>query len=370
LDTRLVASSSVLISSPVCRVEPKQFVKLVENGAIRVIGREKWITSRVFRNYKHRWDGARWVPEIDEALKSIATDDQSAPLTERRVVLAEDEKGARWAKEHIEKNPELVESIYLAISATDAKDHFPPGVIDASLADANDPKEIVQNVVRSAYNHDAAIAQSGTRTPFLLAPKEAGFNQLLESVRAATDVEFPTGPDKIDDFDLTAFAELTSEVLKVLEHIEKSHRPKIDGFVASEGHALLADWMKRTVESLVRTKAGDVRGEVIARLRAEFDSGKLQDDWRDIFLKTESLIGSAGTGLSMVDLLVNELEIYGALGLAAGAYAISYGLAQKFGFAAIGYGGPQWAFIYAFGRRASARRKARLQQTLDLLGPE
>jgi hypothetical protein len=68
--------------------------------------------------------------------------------------------------------------------------------------------------------------------------------------------------------------------------------------------------------------------------------------------------------------MANELTVYGALGLATGAYAIGQGLAQKLGFASVEYDGPQWAFMYAFGRRATGRRAARLQQTLDLLTPD
>ena len=323
--------------------------------------------SRPFRD-NHRWPGARWVAQIDEALKSIATNDQSRPLPERRVVLAEKEGGECWAKGHIAQNPELVQSIYSAISAANAKDHFPPGVIETALSSADNEREIVQRVVRDAYNHDAAIAQSGTRTPFLLAPKETHFHKLLESVRASSDIEFPADEEALD-LEPTAYSELTSEVLGVLRHIDNSHRTKISKFVRSDGHKLLAKWMKGTVQSLARAEAQNVRGEVISRLRAEFDAGELKDGWQDIFAHHQSLIGSLGTSVGIAEALLDELTIYGALGLATGAYGIGHGLAQKLGLASVEYSGPQWAFMYAFGRPASGRRRVRLQQTLDLLVP-
>jgi len=54
----LWAPSSARIASPVCRLGPTEFVKLVERRTIRVIGREDWIMNRAFRD-GHRWLGAR-----------------------------------------------------------------------------------------------------------------------------------------------------------------------------------------------------------------------------------------------------------------------------------------------------------------------
>ncbi|GAB4086425.1 hypothetical protein GCM10028784_30550 [Myceligenerans cantabricum] len=364
----LWSPSSVQIESSACRLAPREFINLVEAGAIRVIGREDWILSRPFRN-NHRWAGARWVPEIDEALKSIATNDQLLPVHGRRVALAENEQGSAWADRHLEKNPILTDQIYSAITAPGATSHFPPGVTEKALAAAEDATSVVRRVVRDAYNHDAAIALSGTRTPFLLTPREARFHQLLESVRISSDTQFPpTQP--VDDLNPEAFSDLTAEVLKVLEHLETSGATKLSTFMRSGGQEQLARWMEVVCESLNRTDAKSVRGEVIARLRSEFDSGRLHDNWSDIFATHHSLVGSFGTGIGTAEAVASELSIYGALGLATGAYAIGHGLAQKLGYAEVDYSGPQWAFIYAFGRRASGRRKARMQQTLDLLTPD
>ena len=60
---------------------------------------------------------------------------------------------------------------------------------------------------------------------------------------------------------------------------------------------------------------------------------------------------SCSPGLAVNDAVVNEVSVYGALGLATSAYAVGHELAQK------------------LGRPASGRRKVRLQQTLDLLVP-
>jgi hypothetical protein len=140
--------------------------------------------------------------------------------------------------------------------------------------------------------------------------------------------------------------------------------------VRSGGHQLLATWMRHSCESIGRTSATNVRGEVIARLQREFESSRLENSWREVFGTSVSCVGSAGTAAGVTEAVVSELTVWGAVGLAAGGYSIGNGLAQRLGFASVGYTGPQWPFLYAFGRRASGRRHAQLAMTLDTLGPE
>src|SRR5262249_749028 len=151
---------------PTCRLETREFVNFVKQGTVRVIGRTDWIMSRAFRN-NHPYEGAKWVPEIDDALRSIATEDELRPFNSRRVVLAEDERGYAWADKHIEENPDIIGALYSAISAPNASEQFPVGVIETAMKSSVEAREVVRKVVRDAYNHDAAIAQSGTKTPFL-----------------------------------------------------------------------------------------------------------------------------------------------------------------------------------------------------------
>src|SRR5947199_5451206 len=106
----LWAQSSRLIESASCRLTNREYVKLIEDGQIRIIGREDWILSRPFRN-NHRWPGSRWVAEIDDAIKSIASDDQGLPLNQRRVALAGRERGDVWAAEYIANNPQVVDDV-------------------------------------------------------------------------------------------------------------------------------------------------------------------------------------------------------------------------------------------------------------------
>lgn len=363
----LWAPSSKLVSSPGCRLTEREFVTLVDRGTVRIIGRKRWLTDRASRD-SHPWEGASWTPLIDDAIRAIALQDAGMPENSRRVVIAEEERGDTWAPSHVGENPELVALIYEALLAPDATLHFPVGVVETATRYSGDPVGLAERIVRDAYNHDAAIAQSGTRTPFLLARRESRFNELLNSVREASDIQFKN-VGSTPELSRSDLAELTSEVLKILGHLENGRKNSVGRFVQSKEHHLLARWMKHSCESLGRTRAASTRGEVLARLRQEFENSRFENSLPELFMTRDSLIGSGGTTAGVAEAIASELTVYGAIGLAAGAYTIGKGLAQRLGLTAAPYTGPQWPFIYAFGKPASARRKARLEMTLDNLGP-
>ncbi|MET9226391.1 hypothetical protein [Lentzea sp. NPDC003310] len=362
----LWAPSSRLLGSPECRVTEREFVSLVERGTVRIIGREWWLTDRASRD-GHSWEGAAWTPPVDDAIRAMALQDAGLPRNSRRVLIAEDERGDTWGRAYVAQNPALAALLRDTLLAPNATHHFPVGVVEKAQRLSEDPVELAEQITRDAYNHDAAIAQAGSRTPFLLERRESRFNELLRSVRDASDVEFPA-PVPAAALSPSDMAELTSEVLKVLAHLENGSTTGVAKFVKGDGHRLLATWMRNSCESIGRTSATSVRGEVIARLQQEFESNRLENSWPRTFGTPDSMIGSIGTSAGVTEAVVSELTVYGAVGLAAGAYAIGKSLAQRLGYVAVPYAGPQWPFLYAFGRRASGRRHARLQLSLDNLG--
>jgi len=324
--------------------------------------------SRPFRN-NHNWPLAAWTPAIDDAIKSIATDDQSQPRNERRVLIEPNEIGAGLAPDHVAANPDQVQQIYASLTAADAHSNFPVGVVEKARRNAGNPTAVVTDIVRDAYNHDAALAAAFSRTPFMLAPREAAFNQLLEGVRATSPVQFPRigSPQALTPGEVS---ELTSEVLRVLDLLESSHdTPSLEGFMRSGGQRLLAEWMAQNCESLGRTGATSIQGEIAARLLQEFDQNRLDDDWSSIFVNLSSVTGGAGLAWGIADPLAQQqLDIYGGVGLALGLFPVGYQLAQKVGLVDNRYRGhTQWAFLYAFGNAPSRRGGKKLRKTLDRL---
>ena len=79
---------------------------------------------------------------------------------------------------------------------------------------------------------------------------------------------------------------------------------------------------------------------------------------------------AAGTAAGVLEVaLTQQTTIFGVIGLAAGAYEMGSGLLKKLGFASVEYSGPQWPFLYTFGAKASRRRRQKLRNVLDRLGP-
>ncbi len=125
----------------------------------------------------------------------------------------------------------------------------------------------------------------------------------------------------------------------------------------------------RSCDSLSRTQAGYVSGEVTARLLDQFNSGHLESDLRTLLGGSATAAGAVGLLSGIADPLNSHaLSVFAAVGLAAGAYPFGYALAQRMGLVKAGFTGPQWPFLYAVGKPSSARRREQLQATLDRLG--
>lgn len=361
---RLIATSSPLvlwgpasglILSKNCLVTGEDFVNLVDNGKIHVVGRHDWLMDRSFHD-GHPWGKeARWNASIDDSLRSMAKNDAAEPLLSRRVAVADAEDGEGQAATHLRDHPELIEVIHRALLSPTASQEFPAGVVETALRYGDAPEALAQKILRDAYNHEAAIKLSGAHVPFLLEPRESQFNRLVHSMVQGRMEQEPSTPAK-PTLSLQAKANLTDQVLVVLEQIE-TRRTDLRKFMSSDGHQLLTLWMSDMCEALATTRAGDVDGVILAKLQREFDTDKLADGWRELLLNPNSAIGLGGTAVATAETLMTQLTVFGAVGLAVGGYALAYNLAQGLGYVSAPYRGPEWAFIYSLGAPASGRRR-------------
>ncbi|GLZ34363.1 hypothetical protein Lesp02_65500 [Lentzea sp. NBRC 105346] len=353
----LWAPSSQLLHDPRCRITPEAFVRYVERGAVRIIGRENWLLDKEFRD-EHRWPGARWDHTVDAAIRSIALHDQSLPPSRRRVTIAPDEQGLTRATEHVEQHPEVIESLREAL--TTGANELPLGVVQHASRYLSDPRDLAINILRPAYNHLDAIAMSETRAPFFLSRKESRFHELLSTLQEPG----PAAPPKHHDAEV--LADLTVQVLDLMRHLDRLRESSLDGFVDGEGHELLTRWLSAVCEDVSRLPPDSVRGAVVRRLRDEFDRGRLRDGWRDIAGSLEGVVSGAGLTSAVTEVLVQQLGVFTAIGLATGAVTMAHGLMQKLGHAKVPYeGASQWPFLYAFGKPASGRRHAEVGRLLD-----
>ncbi len=354
----LWSPSGQLLESPRCRVTDADFVRYVERGQVRIVGREPWLLDRSFRD-AHPWPGSRWRTEVDDAVRAIALEDASLPAHRRRVLISPDEQGPLRAAEHVELHPEVVDTLHAALTGPTASS-FPVGVIEHARRFQDSPRALATDVLRHAYNHLDALALSGGEAPFYLSPRESRFHDLLSSLHGDAPRAAPAARDEV------LLTDLTEQVLDLLRRLEAAGGGGLAGFTLGEGHELLARWMAR-VCATVRSGAA-AEGVLLRTLQDDFDSGRLRNDWRDLVRGPEGLLTGGGLGLVAVEAAVQQVDVFVGLGLATGAIATARGFLQRLGHVAAPYeNASQWPFLYAFGRRASGKRRTALAQVLDLL---
>ncbi|WP_069165765.1 hypothetical protein [Nocardia altamirensis] len=358
--------SSRMIASIHCRIQPHNFLGLVDSGDIKIICREWWL-DRASRD-RHDWSGAKWTPGFDDALAKFATEDSPLPEEQRRVSIISGEGGDTWAPEYVERSPELADAIFRSLTASDAHLRYPRGVVEKADRHRADRRKFVATVVRDTYNHDAALADSGTKTPFLLAPKESAFQQLLEHVRAESPVEFPEYP-RVPSMTPSELAALTAEVLQVLRHLEDGRSTSVRQFMKHDGQQLIAAWMNQFCHDLEQAGGRFKAGDVVARLRRDFDNNVAEPAGE---IETPEVVGRiAELTLDAADMVGSDqlLQVFGGFGIAASALPLGTELARRVGLLPKRYEGPcKWAFAYAYGKvTASNARRRELRHTFDRL---
>ncbi|UGT63987.1 hypothetical protein [Nocardia asteroides] len=364
----LWAPSSMKIASSVCKLSPKQFVGLVDQGLIRIIGREEWITDKVKRNRyaAEKWSYAGWVPEIDDAILRIYREDEGEPEAKRRVAAVGAEGGRGWAETYAQSNPDIVDDLWGKLTGATRRIDFPVGVLEKVERAEGDRLQAVTWILRDAYNHDAALADSFTRTPFMLAPRESRFQTLMENIRTRTGIVFPTLPTSYSSNLMPEdLAELTAEIVRILRLLERDGNPKLNKFVKGEGHYLIATWMSLLIRDLHSLDPRSAREKVLGKLQAEFENNTLEERWVDILTSSPTIAGVLGLAADMPP----ELDAIALLGVATGVFGVGRDLARQLGLLEnTHHDRSKWLFLYMFGENPSRRRRGRVQFALDRLG--
>jgi len=185
----LWSPTSALLGSRDSQVSPKEFLKYVESGYIRVFGREWWLTSQTERN-KFEYKGAAWNENFDGRLLRMLKEDDGKPPQERRVVIAQAENGRTRAERLVDENPHHID--YWNNPANQKK--IPAGTLEAARRTAKgDPEVFAKAVLRDAWNHGEASRDAGAEVRFLLTLKDRQFLDVL--MRAATA---PEGANQTD----------------------------------------------------------------------------------------------------------------------------------------------------------------------------
>ncbi|MFG2817443.1 hypothetical protein [Streptomyces sp. NPDC048410] len=367
----LWAPSSVLIRQ-FSRITPKEFIRYVDQGFIRVIARDEWLRDQRFRD-AHPWPHASWDAEIDDALRSIMRNDEAQEESVRRVLSAPPAEGEAAAVRSLTLDPRQVAYWNKAFRSKDAERKIPVGILTAARRQADGGEfEIAKMILRAGYNHGAAFDLSGATLPLFLSPSDPRFIRLINHAPAAGEGPGGRPPASTAEPSQQRMAELAGQLIQVLHHLDIHAGPRsLDAFIAGEGRQELVAWINAVCEQYRYHPSRDIDGLVIRELREQLGRARLRGP-----LGRLSARGSLPTVVGVVDLVATAADFVhspgqslNTVGMAAGVFSVGNGLAQQMGWLPSTFDGPQWPFLYAYSSRAKKSRLRRMIYALSMYRP-
>lgn len=366
----LWAPSSAQLRAPSSGVGPRQFLDLLDKGYIRVMGRRQWLTDPRCRD-SPRWPGTVWDAEIDGEIRWRSGDEEGKPAAERRVVIAPEEEGYDWADNYLSQHPEESSRWYKRACRKDASQTIPGGTLEAVRELGTDHVAIARRILRDAYNHGRALLESRARVPILQSFTHRKFVEVLaqappteeETAAWHTRVSDTSRAPRLDDL-----SAMTGELVKILVALDLQGHPdpkRLDRFLHGSGHRDLVAWMSGMCNEYELHQPQVIDAFILDRLkqdlgRASFDSFvqglKRRGD--------DASVGAVGVVAGIVGLATGGVGWLPALGLGAAVYPVGKGLVRELGFIPAAFDGPQWPFLYTYGRAA---RKGQLEKVRDAL---
>jgi hypothetical protein len=379
----LWSPSSLILKSKDSGLSPEEFLRYLDMGEIRIFGRHRWINEPAWRN-KQPWAGAAWDDNIDGRIQKICAEDSSLPKAQRRVVVAPPEKGDVWAEQYLEQNPQQIKTWSNILKRASARQQIPGGSLEYALRNIDHPRTAVLRILRDACNHGQAIAFAEVDAPFLT---NGVHNKFLRTLAEAPvwhedDDEdllarLPDKPDATAEVD-TGLGHLLAQMSEILNQLNSSagaagDPQALDKFMRGTGRPELMQWMSSLCRLLARQKVKDLNGKLLAELQTQLDESRypgLLETW--LSRKDETAVGLVGLVSTIISTVTDPSgmaapDIASAgmiMGILASAYPMGKGLARQLGYAPAEFTGPQWPFLYTYGKRA---RKKQLQEISDAL---
>lgn len=246
-----------------CSISPEQFIKLVEDCHIHIIGREEWLTDKSFRN-KQKWPYAAWLDGFDDRLLAILRERESAPLHQRSVRIVEKEDGWDWAKDRM--SDRVVETVTQLIRER----KVPRGVMDKSLRELEqgNEREAVKVVLRDLRNHVRAITLAEAKVPFF-SRGDAEFFRLMEAEG--------TLPEIIKK-EMVVSSDMGRAIIDLIDRLTSTeHVTNLAGFIGTDLHRELASWFSRATDVAHNLLPQDFKQTLADRLLEHASRGKLSE---------------------------------------------------------------------------------------------
>lgn len=375
----LWAPSSVVLKSGESGISAATFLRYLESGKLRVLGRYEWLQDPRWRDTQ-RWPGTEWDEYIDGAIKAICNEDASKPLSDQRVVIAPPEGGWGWAATYLEANPGEIARWQQVLKSENKRKAIPLGTREAAMRDLDDPFKSAQRILRDAYNHGQAIVFSGADTPFLLQRTHREFLRILARAPASPGLPLvgagPVPQQAPPETLRLATADLAAQLLQILDELDvharsRGRKDSLDDFISGEGRQDLMRWMSRIFLFVKETDARNVSNLLVGQLKSDLSQGRFES-----FLKGfknrpgEESLAIVGVISAVLSLLPTPGNPETIAGVGAALYPVGKGLARQMGWASSRFNGPDWPFLYAYGTRPKRRQQSELQYVLEHMQQE
>jgi len=369
----LWAPSSVLLRTSGCRISPSQFLDYVNSGHIRIVARRKWLIDREARD-THRWDGARWDPQVDNEVRRVMEEDLGKERQLRRVVAADDERGLQLAEETVGADPDAVrewERLLSRENEQEAERVIPPGTLQtAREIGGDDIRRQVVIVLRDAFNHGLAMAESDASVPFLMRAADREFINRISAMHygpQGVNAPQPAITPRSQDSELAA---ITAQLVEVLRTIE-TDKTDIGRFIGTPEHAAMVAWVDAICERVkwggaTATNMTVAHGLVEELTRSGFPGLSLAELRRhaSIAEKLAAALGVVDIEYALSPLMHGSADLKALLGLIASVFPVGHGMLKRVGWVPGQFEGTQWPFLYA-GTEATRRSRDKMIKILS-----
>jgi hypothetical protein len=135
------------------------------------------------------------------------------------------------------------------------------------------------------------------------------------------------------------------------------------------GRPDLMQWMTRISAILRQVDPRNVNGLLLKQLKSDLGYGHFYNVFEELLTrKEESAIGAMGMLSTIIGLATDPIGLSALLGVAASAYPLGKGLIRQLGYAPATFSGPQWPFLYTYGKQPKRRQLKQVRYVLDELG--
>jgi hypothetical protein len=155
---------------------------------------------------------------------------------------------------------------------------------------------------------------------------------------------------------------MTGELARLLAELDLQGPPdlrRLRRFLRGSGHRDLVTWMSGICTEYEQHRPRDVDKVVFDRLKQELGRASFESFTQGPRRHPDDAgIGAIGAVAGVVGMATAGVGWVPALALGAAVYPVGKGLVRELGFIPAAFDGPQWPFLYTYGRAA---RKGQLE---------